>query len=213
MLSIKNLSISYKDNSIIENLNLDVTEGEVLGILGKNGAGKSTLFNAIYQNIPYKGDILFRNLSISRKEIGFLETENYFYPYMTGEEYLSFFTDKKNIDIYQKLIAKFNLPLNKFIHNYSTGMKKKIALLGIILMDKPVLILDEPFNGMDFEGVELLYEILSDLKNRNKTIIITSHIIETLFNTCDKIALLENKKISTLTNKENFSLLQHGFHF
>lgn len=92
-------------------------------------------------------------------------------------------------------------------------MKKKIALLGIILMDKSVLILDEPFNGMDFEGVELLYEILSDLKNRNKTIIITSHIIETLFNTCDKIALLENKKISTLTNKENFSLLQHGFHF
>lgn len=205
MLSIKNLQISYNKNSIIENLSLNIEEGEILGILGKNGAGKTTLFNALYQNITYKGEINFQDTAISRKKIGFLETENYFYPYMTGEEYLSFFVQKNRSNFFKHTIDNFNLPLKKFVQNYSTGMKKKLALLALILLDKPIVILDEPFNGIDFEGVGLLYEIVQDLKKQKKIVLISSHIIETLFNTCDKIAILENKEIFKIIDKENFN--------
>lgn len=64
---------------------------------------------------------------------------------MTGEEYLSFFVKKNNSDFYKKSIDKFNLPLNKFVQNYSTGMKKKLALLALVLLNKPIVVLDEPF--------------------------------------------------------------------
>ncbi|MDR2237840.1 MAG: ABC transporter ATP-binding protein [Chryseobacterium sp.] len=208
MLSIKNLQVAYNNISIIENLNVNIEEGEIIGILGKNGAGKTTFFNALYHNIPYKGSIHFENKAISRKQIGFLETENYFYPYMTGEEYLSFFTHKKSSDFCRNLIKKFDLPLKKFVQNYSTGMKKKLALLALLLLDKPVIILDEPFNGMDFEGVGLLYEVIQDLKKEKKIVLISSHIIETLFNTCDKIAILQNKQITEVIEHNNFSLLK-----
>lgn len=209
MLSIHNLQVSYNENIIIKNLNLTIKKGEVLGILGKNGVGKTTFFNALYQNISYKGEINFKKHPISRKEIEFLETENFFYPYMTGEEYLSFFSTKNEMNINRHYIDKFNLPLKKFVHHYSTGMKKKLALLALLLLNKPIIILDEPFNGIDFEGVGLLYEIIQDLKKQEKTILISSHIIETLFNTCDRISLLENKTISKIIEKENFNILQN----
>ena len=212
MLSIKNLQISYNKNLIIENLSLNVKKGEVLGILGRNGAGKTTLFNALYQNIPYKGEMSYEESLISRKNVGYLETENYFYPYMTGEEYLSFFVKKNNSDFYKKSIDKFNLPLNKFVQNYSTGMKKKLALLALVLLNKSIVVLDEPFIGVDFEGVGLLYEIVQDLKKQQKIILVSSHIIETLFNTCDKIAILENKGISKIISKDNFTNLANEYY-
>lgn len=87
-------------------------------------------------------------------------------------------------------------------------MKKKIALVGMLLLNKPVNILDEPFNGVDFEGVNLLYDVISQLKNENKLIIISSHIIETLFNTCDKIGVLKEGRIDHIFVKEDFHQLK-----
>ncbi|MDY6025609.1 ATP-binding cassette domain-containing protein [Bergeyella zoohelcum] len=205
MLSIKDLEISYKNTSVIKGLNLEIKEGEIIGILGKNGAGKTTLFNALYQNINYHGESTYRDIPISRKNVSFLETENYFYPYMTGEEYLSFFLQKGYIKNFKNLIDKFDLPLNKFVQNYSTGMKKKLALIGTILLDKPINILDEPFNGMDFEGVHTVYEVIKDMKSNHKIVLISSHIIETLFNTCDKIAVLQNGMIEKIIEKKDFN--------
>jgi len=206
MLEINNLKFSYKDHQVLKGVNLQIPKGCIFGLLGKNGAGKTTLFESLYQNFKFSGEILWNNQNLERKNISYIETENYFYPYITGEEYLNYFSENQNIT---ELTDRFSLPLKKFIQDYSSGMKKKIALLGMLLLNKPINILDEPFNGIDFEGVHVLYDIIKNLKSQNKTVIISSHIIETLFNTCDKIAVLQNGIISHIFDKENFDELKN----
>lgn len=143
---------------------------------------------------------------MKRSSVSYLETENYFYPYITGEEYLSYFSGQKEING-KEFTEKFNLPLKKYVQYYSSGMKKKLALIGMLMLDKPVNILDEPFNGVDFEGVHILYDIIKQLKSENKVVIISSHIIETLFHTCDTIAVLQNGKIEKIYEKKDFGEL------
>ncbi|MCD1117985.1 ABC transporter ATP-binding protein [Chryseobacterium turcicum] len=208
MLEIKNLSVSFKDKNVLQNLNLEIEEGIILGILGKNGAGKTTLFESLYQSQKYNGEILWQNQKLLRENISYLETENYFYPYITGREYLSYFAKDKLSETIE-LAEKFQLPLDKYVQYYSSGMKKKLALIGMLMLDKPINILDEPFNGVDFEGVHLLYDIIHELKENKKLVIISSHIIETLFHTCDRIVTLENGTISNIFEKSDFEKLRH----
>ena len=208
MLEIKNISVSFKDKNVLQNLNLEIEEGIILGILGKNGAGKTTLFESLYQSQKYSGEILWKNQKLLRQNISYLETENYFYPYITGREYLSYFA-KDKLPKTIELAEKFQLPLDKYVQYYSSGMKKKLALIGMLMLDKPINILDEPFNGVDFEGVHLLYDIIRELKQSNKLVIISSHIIETLFHTCDRIVTLENGLISNIFEKSEFEKLNH----
>lgn len=208
MLEIKNISVSFKDKNVLQNLNLEIEEGIILGILGKNGAGKTTLFESLYQSQKYNGEILWKNQKLLRQNISYLETENYFYPYITGREYLSYFA-KDKLPKTIELAEKFQLPLDKYVQYYSSGMKKKLALIGMLMLDKPINILDEPFNGVDFEGVHLLYDIIRELKQSNKMVIISSHIIETLFHTCDRIVTLENGLISNIFEKSDFEKLNH----
>ncbi|MGG5207313.1 ATP-binding cassette domain-containing protein [Chryseobacterium sp. MIQD13] len=206
MLEIKNLQVEFKNQKVLNGVDLSIEEGNIVGILGKNGAGKTTLFDSLYQSIRFSGDVNWQNRSLKRSSVSYLETENYFYPYITGEEYLSYFLDKKEID-FREFTEKFNLPLQKYVQYYSSGMKKKLALIGMLMLDKPVNILDEPFNGVDFEGVHILYDIIKQLKSENKVVIISSHIIETLFHTCDKIAVLQNGKVDKIYEKHNFTEL------
>ncbi|WP_411810732.1 ATP-binding cassette domain-containing protein [Chryseobacterium scophthalmum] len=208
MLEIKNISVSFKDKNVLQNLNLEIEEGIILGILGKNGAGKTTLFESLYQSQKYNGEILWKNQKLLRENISYLETENYFYPYITGREYLSYFA-KDKLPKTIELAEKFQLPLDKYVQYYSSGMKKKLALIGMLMLDKPINILDEPFNGVDFEGIHLLYDIIRELKQSNKMVIISSHIIETLFHTCDRIVTLENGLISNIFEKSDFEKLNH----
>jgi len=205
MLEINDVSFSYGNQQILSNVNIQINEGSVVGLLGKNGAGKTTFFECLFQTLKYSGTIYYNKNKISRNDISYLETDNYFYPFMKGHEYLQYFSQEKNFKI---LAEKFNLPLEKYVQNYSSGMKKKLALIGLLLLDKSINILDEPFNGVDFEGVHLLYDIIEELKAKKKTVIISSHIIETLFHTCDKIAILNSGKINTIVNKSDFSKLK-----
>ena len=98
----------------------------------------------------------------------------------------------------------FLLPLDAIIDDYSTGMKKKLAILGILKMDKPIMILDEPFNGLDIETCRIVRSLLLKMKESRKTIIVTSHIIETLTNLCDYIHYLEKGTIQFSRKKEQF---------
>lgn len=206
MLEIKNINVTFKNQKVLNDLHLSIEEGCILGILGKNGAGKTTLFESLYQSLKFSGNITWNNERLQRKMVSYLETENYFYPYITGEEYLSYFASAKETEI-SKVIEKFNLPLKKYVQYYSSGMKKKLALIGMLMLDKPINILDEPFNGVDFEGVHILYDIIRQLKFENKIVMISSHIIETLFHTCDKIAVLQNGKIEKIYGREDFDQL------
>lgn len=204
MIIIENLVVSYnKGHNVIDSLNLTLSQNSINGIVGLNGAGKTTLINSIYglKSID-TGIIKYNDVKINKKKISFLETENYFYSNITAREYLSLFKNRQfDIEKWNKL---FSLPLDTIIDDYSTGMKKKLALIGTLKQDKPIMILDEPFNGLDIETCRIIRQILLKLKEQNKIIIITSHIIETLTNLCDYIHYLENGKIKYSNNKSEF---------
>jgi ABC-2 type transport system ATP-binding protein len=103
----------------------------------------------------------------------------------------------------------FALPLDQICDEYSSGMKKKLALMGVLKQEKPLLILDEPFNNLDIETNRILRALLLKMKSRGTTIIITSHIIETLTNLCDNIHYLEQGKIKYSKDKTKFSAFEH----
>ena len=127
---------------------------------------------------------------------------SYFYSNITGNEYLSLFKNSNfNTSKWNEL---FQLPLNQVVDEYSSGMKKKLAILSIIKQNKPINILDEPFNGLDIESTRIIRSIMLRLKEKGKTIIVTSHIIETLTNLCDYIHYLENGKIMFSKEKNEF---------
>ena len=206
MISIQDLTVGYqKGINIIDSLDLTIYDCTINGIVGLNGAGKTTLFNSIFGLIPHEnGQLLFNGQPITKKEMSYLPTENYFYPFITGREYLSLF-DGSDIDRWNPL---FKLPLDTTIDAYSTGMRKKLALLGVIRQNKPVILLDEPFNGLDIESSHLLKLILQQLKDAGKTLIISSHIMESLTNICDCIHYLESGNIKLSCNKEQFIELE-----
>jgi ABC-2 type transport system ATP-binding protein len=209
MLKMNDLSVSFGDHKVLDKLNLECLTGELHGILGMNGAGKTTLFRTIYGfKKKDSGECLFENEPANSRKIGFLETENYFYSYMKGKEYLDLLsgTDTK-FDI-EKWNQIFELPLNDLIDTYSTGMKKKLAFLGVMALDRPILILDEPFNGVDVESNEKIFQILKRLKNHGKTIILSSHILSSLTNICDKISFLKEGAISKTYSRDEFPLLE-----
>ncbi|MDR2011005.1 MAG: ATP-binding cassette domain-containing protein [Bacteroidales bacterium] len=208
MITINNLTVSYsKEKKVINSLNLSLQEGMIHGIVGLNGAGKTTLLNTIYGLKKYdSGEILYNGKSLKKTEISYLVTESYFYSNITAREYLNLFKNNGfDIEQWNKLFA---LPIDNIIDTYSTGMKKKLALLGILKQNKPVMILDEPFNGLDFESTRIIRSVLLHLKKTGKTIIVTSHIIETLTNLCDYIHYLENGKIKYNKEKSEFELFE-----
>jgi len=208
MITISKLSISYqKNNKVIDLLNLELSTGNIHGIVGLNGSGKTTLLNAIFgiKKVD-SGEIVFDEQKLTKKLISYLVTENYFYSNISGREYLSLFKNEQfNADKWNEL---FSLPLDEIIDSYSTGMKKKLALLGILKQDKLIMILDEPFNGLDIETCRIIRSILLRLKEKGKTIIITSHIIETLTNLCDYIHFLEDGKIKFTKDKQGFQAFE-----
>ena len=205
MITIDKLNISYYTKSrVLDSLCLNLSEGRIHGIVGLNGAGKTTLLNALYGLVKIdSGEISCEGEKITKKVLSYLATENFFYSNITAREYLSLF---KNTEFdSDKWNGLFSLPLDQIIDSYSTGMKKKLALLGILKQDKPIMILDEPFNGLDIETCRVIRSILLRLKDRGKTIIITSHIIETLTNLCDYIHYLENGTILYSKEKHEFA--------
>jgi ABC-2 type transport system ATP-binding protein len=209
MISIENLNVSYKDNHVLKNLCLDIPGNSIHALVGLNGSGKTTLLNTIYGlKEKESGSITYNSTPIARNSIAFLEASNYFYPYITGKEYLDLFrTQNPNFDI-DKWNDLFELPLNKLIDNYSTGMKKKLALMGTICLDREIMILDEPFNGVDLETVQKIKILLVKLKT-NKTIIITSHILESLLSLCDYLSYLNNGVIQFTKEKKDFGSVEH----
>ena len=209
MIKIDNLQVNYGNNNVLNNLSLEISSNTIHGLVGLNGSGKTTLLNTIYGlKNKVHGTIQYYDEAIKRNNIAYLETINYFYPRITGKEYLHIFkTQNINFDI-DKWNTLFELPLNKLIDDYSTGMKKKLALMGIICLDREVLILDEPFNGIDLETVQKIKTLLLKLKIK-KTIIITSHILESLMPICDSISYLNDGKVEFTKGKKNFDEIEN----
>ncbi len=208
MISISQLVVSYQlDKPVIQGLNLKMEEKTIHGIMGLNGSGKTTLLNTIFGlKRPVLGIVLFQGRKATKKDISYLVTKNYFYSNITGREYLQLFKNKKFLT--EKWNKLFRLPLDELIDFYSSSMQKKLAMMGCLKQDKPVIILDEPFNGLDIESTRVLRIILLKLKEKGITIIITSHIIESLTKLCDTIHFLEGGKIKYSKTKTEFAALE-----
>ena len=210
MLTIRNLQVEYKKESpVLKGINLSMEPGKIHGLVDLNGAGKTTLLNTLYAFIrPSEGSVLYKDTALKRKDIAYLEAENYFYPYMTGREYLNLFPAGKNgfdTESWQQL---FHIPLDDITENYSTGMRKKLALLAVLKPDKPILILDEPFNGLDLESAHILTLILQQLREGGKTVLVSSHVFETLTSSCDQIHHIDHGIIDHSYSKEQYGMLQ-----
>lgn len=209
MIKIDKLKVNYGNKNVLNELCLEIASNTIHGLVGLNGSGKTTLLDTVYGlKSKVKGTIQYYDEDIKRKKIAYLETINYFYPRITGKEYLNIFkTQNQYFDI-DKWNTLFELPLNKLIDDYSTGMKKKLAIMGIICLNREVLILDEPFNGVDLDTVQKIKTLLLQLKSK-KTIIITSHILESLIPICDSISYLNNGKIEFTKNRNNFGEIEN----
>jgi ABC-2 type transport system ATP-binding protein len=210
MITIDNLSVNYGENHVLKDLHLVIPSSSIHGLVGLNGSGKTTLLNSIYGLKERKaGSITYCSEPIKRSYIAYLESSNYFYPYITGREYLKMFqTQNVNFEI-DRWNELFELPLNKLVEDYSTGMKKKIAFMGVICLDREILILDEPFNGVDLETVQKIKTLLIKLKESHKTIIITSHILESLLGMCDFLSYLNNGVIEFTKEKKDFGSVEN----
>ena len=204
MITINKLTVSYQhEKPVLRSLELQLSPAHIHGIVGLNGAGKTTLLNTLYGLIkPDSGTVMFGTDKLNKKQVSYLVTENFFYSHITAREYLGLF--QNNSFELEKWNLLFSLPLDAVIDSYSTGMKKKLAFLGVLKQDKPVMILDEPFNGLDIETCRIVRMVLLRFKEKGKTIIITSHIIETLTNLCDFIHYLDMGQIKYSKDKNGF---------
>lgn len=192
MIRIQDLSKSFGNKAVLRGIQLELQRGKAYGVVGENGSGKTTLFRCIAGLEGFEGVITsdFRHI---KDHIGFLPTNPVFMSRITGWEYLKLMCVARGIreDHFEEQNI-FELPLGQYAETYSTGMKKKLALLGILLQQNELFILDEPFNGVDIHSNIIIAELIKRLKAKDKTILISSHIFSTLSDNCDEICLLKD---------------------
>lgn len=218
---IDNLSVWYdKKSKVINNLNFEINDNEIIGLIGLNGAGKTTFFNTICGIHPKNkysiGQFMFGGKKMSiydrtfQKDRYIVFSEDESFQYFTFNEYIKYTfsaygrnMDKEEIDL---LCKKLHFDDNKdvLIRKLSLGNKRKVHLITGLALHCKLLILDEPFNGIDFEGTEELYKLLVDYK-RYGSVIFSSHIIETICMITDRIFVLENGKISNTFNSKGLT--------
>jgi len=203
VLSIKNLSKSYGHVKAIQNLNLEVEKGSVFGILGPNGSGKTTTLGILLDVLKADdGEYSWFGKTPShesRKRIGSILEQPLFYPYLTAANNLKLITDikergdYKEIDEKLKLVGLYERKHSKF-KTFSYGMKQRLALAAALLGKPEVLILDEPTNGLDPQGIADIRNLISDIASRGITIVLASHLLDEVQKTCTHVAVLEEGK-------------------
>lgn len=207
VLEIVNLSLRYGSHEVLKNVQLKLTSGMLYGLVGINGSGKTSFFNSITGLISHSGNVMLDGRPMLTRDVAFLESSIYAYPNMTGRDYLLLFAVNNPSFNPGQWNAVFGLPLDEYISNYSSGMQKKLGIMGILALDRKVILLDEPFNALDLEAVELLKQLLPELKKKDKIIIVSSHILETLTETCDYLLYLEQGQIDSVFEKSRFNEL------
>ncbi len=217
VISTNKLTKYYGKNLGIENLSLKVNEGEIFGFLGPNGAGKSTTIKLLLNFIkPTSGTASVfginpeTNVLEINKNIGYLPGEVHMYDQLTGEGHLKFQAELHNdVDwkyvegLKKRLQAEFKKPIKALSH----GNKQKIALIGALMNQPKLLILDEPTTGLDPLIQQEFYKILDEVNKAGTTIFISSHILPEVERVCDRVAIIRDGKlvlteeINTLKNK------------
>lgn len=217
-LKIENLTKTYGDFKALNHVSLEAENGKILGILGRNGAGKTTTIKSIMGIIePEEGSITFDGINIRKAKvsIGYLPEERGLYVNAVVKDQLLYFAMLNGMDKkaafteIKKLLEEFKIPgyLNKKVKTLSKGNKQKIQLISAILHKPQMVILDEPFSGLDPVNIELFKSTVLDLKKSGATILFSSHRMEDVEEMCDRIVMLnkgnvvENNTVQALINK------------
>ena len=204
ILSIHNLNKRYGGLQALKNVSLEIKKGNVYGILGPNGSGKSTTLGIIL-NVVNKtsGDYSWfgGNLQTHEalKKVGAIIERPNFYPYMTAEQNLKLVCKIKNID-YHKINEKLELvgltdrKTSKF-STFSLGMKQRLAIASALLNDPEILILDEPTNGLDPQGIHQIRDIIKQIAAKGTTILLASHLLDEVEKVCSHVLVLRKGEV------------------
>ncbi|MDR2473306.1 MAG: ATP-binding cassette domain-containing protein [Tannerella sp.] len=206
IIQTENLCFDYRKHSVLENVNINIPEGAIYGYLGKNGAGKSTTIKLLLGLLtPAKGKVLYKGMDLSTnrlKILGFtgnlIEAPS-FYPNLTGYEnlkYMDMFLRHGDKRIAETLaLTGLTDAADRRAKHYSTGMKQRLGIAMAMLNRPEILILDEPVNGLDPEGIHEVRELILRLQSEGKTIFLSSHLLSEIEKICTHIGILNNKSI------------------
>lgn len=207
VLKIKNLTKVYNKKRVVDGLTLDVEAGQIYGFLGPNGAGKTTTIKMITGLIKKDaGDIVIngidavKNHDVAMNYVGAIVEVPSFYEYMSGMENLRLYARLRNIKKEQILkivkLVKLENKIYEKVKKYSLGMKQRLGLAVSLLHSPKLLILDEPTNGLDPEGIRELRELLKKIAHEdNVAVFVSSHLLSEMQLMCDKVAIINNGKI------------------
>ena len=199
MIKIRKITKTFNDNEVLKGIDLDIQAGEIFGLIGKNGAGKTTLLSILAGlSDASSGDCYINGYRISKTEkranIGYLPDVPNFFDHMYVSEFLDYLY--KSEDGYKQkrneLIRLVGLDKHAMIKTLSRGMRQRLGLAAALVSDPDVLLLDEPSSALDPIGRYELSQILLELKNQGKTIILSTHILTDMENICDRVGFLHN---------------------
>lgn len=208
VLEVDNLTKVFKNRVAVDNVSFEIIKGEIFGLIGPNGAGKTTIIRMLTGLAePTSGEIYIDGISLRKhfekaiaKLGGIIETPE-LYSYMTGMENLKFFASlypnitKEKIDEIVKLVGMEKRIYDK-VRTYSLGMKQRIGIAQALLHDPKLLILDEPTNGLDPNGIKDMRKFLIGLaRKKNISILVSSHILSEMEQLCDTVAIIDGGKI------------------
>ncbi len=212
-IRIRALSKRFGRLIAVKDLSLEVPQGEVFGFLGLNGAGKTTTIRLLLDLLrPTSGAALVFGMDCRtqglevRARVGYMPGEMGFYGEMTGRQILDLFAGLGAMPVQQQyredLLDRLELPaadLQRKLRDYSTGMKRKLGLVQALQADPPLLILDEPTEGLDPLMQESFYRLLLDLRSRGRTVFMSSHVLSEIERICGRVALIRRGKLVLLS--------------
>lgn len=222
VIEIKSLKVNYGDKKVLKNINLDVYRGSIIGYIGPNGAGKSTTIKVLLGlNNDYNGEVKIFGKDIKdsdydfKSKIGYVPEVAKLYENLTAREYLTFIGQLYNMP-YDKCDKKAQALMEILgighaydtrLSSFSKGMKQKVLIISALIHNPEILFLDEPLSGLDANSVLVIKEIISKLRDDNKTIFYSSHIMEVVEKISDRILLLKDGKIIAYGNFEEIKKL------
>ncbi|WP_406844249.1 ABC transporter ATP-binding protein [Flavobacterium soyae] len=204
ILTIQNLSKRYGRIQALKNVSFSIQKGHVYGILGPNGSGKSTTLGIVLSVVnKTSGDYKWFDGNVQThealKKVGAIIERPNFYPYMTAEENLKLVCKIKNIN-YSKIEEKLNLVglserKNSKFSTFSLGMKQRLAIASALLNDPEILILDEPTNGLDPQGIHQIRDIIKEIASQGTTILLASHLLDEVEKVCSHVVVLRKGEV------------------
>lgn len=202
LLEIKNLSKSYGSKKVLDNVNLKIPKGKIIGLLGKNGVGKTTLIKLINDLLtPTTGEILIDGSNIgitSKKIISYLPERTYLDKNMKVSEIITFFTefyDNFNKDKALKLLKDLNLDVNQKVNKMSKGMQEKLQLILVMSRDAKLYILDEPLGGVDPATRDYILDTILSNFSEGASVVISTHLISDIERILDEVIFIDQGKI------------------